>query len=312
MTVRNERLHILTNSHCNNGCLFCSDVHKQNRLDYRSLRKYAEKDLRAMQGKVNKVLFSSGEPTLHPDLIELVEIAKKCGYPEIGLISNGRRFADKKFCEKIVKAGVTEINVSLHGSVKEIHEKITRVPGSFSETFLGICNLSFLREKYPFQLYINFLMNKINYKNIKDFLELIISFPNIEGIVLNTVLPEGRAEENFEEIVPDYSKVGKNLRKAVAQIERKSKKHPKIYIMGLPPCLIRGLETNVINYEPAMRRKNLEARKTKPASVRWPEKIKGANCRKCKMNEECSGVWKSYIKRKGWKEFNPVIFQKKR
>ena len=155
-------------------------------------------------------------------------------------------------------------------------------------------------------------MNKINYKNIEDFLGLMISFPNIEGIVLNTVLPEGRAKDNFEEIVPDYSKVAKHLKKAIAQIERRSTKHPKINIMGLPPCLIQGLETNIINYEPAMRRKNLEVRKAKPTSVQWPEKIKGVNCRKCKMSEECSGVWKSYVERKGWKEFEPVIFQKKR
>lgn len=143
---KEKRLHIFTNSYCNNGCLFCSDVRWTSPTPLDVLDKNALEDLRRMRGKVTKVLFSAGEPTLNEKLVDYIDLAKKYGYKEIGLITNGRKLKDKEYAESLFRVGLNEINVSLHGSKKEIHDKITRVPGSFEETFLGLCNLSFLKK----------------------------------------------------------------------------------------------------------------------------------------------------------------------
>lgn len=305
--TKEKRLHILTNSHCNNGCLFCSDLHKQNRAEFKNLKKYAQNDLKAMRGKIDRVLFSSGEPTLNPSLPDLIKLAMEYGYKKVDLITNGRKLADKKFCESLLRAGLNEISVSLHGSKKEVHDAITRVPGSFEETFLGLCNLSFFAKKYPFRFFVNFLLNKINYRDMENYLRLMLTFDGVEGIVFNTVLPEGRADRYFEQIVPRYSGVGKEVARVLKKFEKRLKnRRPEILILGLPPCVLPGAERNIIEYESAVRRKNAKSEAIKPTSVKWPKKIKGPECAECRFFDSCSGVWEAYVRRRGWKEFKPV------
>jgi len=304
---KEERLHIFTNSYCNSGCLFCSDVRWTNPTPLDVLNKNAEEDLKRMRGKMSKVLFTAAEPTLNEKLVHYIGLAKKYGYKEIGLITNGRKLKDKKYCESLFEAGLNEINVSLHSSRKEIHDRLTRVPGSFEETFLGLCNLTFLKEKYPFSFYVNFLANKINYLDLQPFLKMILGFKGINGIVLNTVLPKGQAERHFEEIVPLYQDVGRQMVKVLNNLAKKNNKNlPCIYILGLPPCLLPGHEDRIIDYESAITRGHPVKDKRKLIKARWEEKINGAPCKKCRFGKNCAGVWASYIKKRGWDEFKPV------
>jgi MoaA/NifB/PqqE/SkfB family radical SAM enzyme len=303
-----KRLHIHTSSFCNSGCLFCSDARWANSKPPEALDKNAREDLKRMRDKVEKVVFSVGEPTLNKNIIEYLKLSKKYGYKEIALITNGRKLKDRDFCESLLAAGLNEINVSLHGSRKEIHDKLTRVPGSFDETFLGLCNLSFLKKKYSFNFYVNFLANKINYRDIQPFLKLILAFEGIQGIILNAVLPKGQAVKFFREIVPYYKDVGREMVKALKNLNiDKDKNNRNIHILGLPPCLLPGFEKNIIDYEYAITRGYEPKNDKKIIRLPWEEKIKGPLCRKCMLNNFCKGVWRSYVKKRGWNEFKPVL-----
>jgi MoaA/NifB/PqqE/SkfB family radical SAM enzyme len=304
---KEDRLHIFTNSYCNSGCLFCSDVRWTNKTPLDILNKNAEEDLRSMKDKMSRVLFTAAEPTLNEKLVYFIGLAKKYGYKEIGLITNGRKLKDRKYCESLFKAGLNGINVSLHGSRKEINDRLTRVPGSFEETFIGLCNLSFLKEKYSFNFYVNFLANKLNYFDLQPFLRMIIGFKGINGIVLNTVLPKGQAEKCFEEIIPSYRAVGRKIVKTLNDLERESHENtPTIRILGLPPCLLPGQNKRIISHESAITRGHPAKDKRRLIKARWEGKIKGVLCKKCKFSRSCSGVWESYIKKRGWDEFKPV------
>jgi MoaA/NifB/PqqE/SkfB family radical SAM enzyme len=305
--VKGERLHILINSFCNNGCIFCSDVHKDNTSNFKILEKYAEADLKRMKGKVKKVLFASGEPTLSKRLVFFVSLAKKYGYESIDVVTNGRKLANEAFCRELLGAGLTEFNVSLHGSRKEVHEKLTRAPGSFDEAFLGLCNLSFLKRDYKFSFYVNFLLNKINYKDLENFLRLMLTFDGLQGIVLNTVLPKGGADRFFEKVVPLYSQVGREVVKVLTKLMPVIKERRlEIFLLGLPPCLLRGFERNIIDYESALIRDGFMKTKSNLSKAKWEDKAYGPLCVNCRARNTCSGVWVSYIKKNGWGEFKPV------
>lgn len=304
-----KRLHIYTNSFCNNSCLFCSDMRWTRPIPLDVLNKNVPIDLKRMKGKVSKIVFTLAEPTLNKRLVEYIGLAKKYEYRVIGLITNGRRLRDKYFCESLFEAGLNEIGVSFHGSNKKIHDTITRGPGSFDDTFLGLCNLSFLKKKYKFDFTVNFLANKLNYKDITPWLKLMMTFDGLDLIAINAVRPKGQAEKYFDKIVPSYRSVGEEIVKSLNSFKKSGRKdYPNIRIMGMPPCLLPGYEGKILEYEASIARGHRIKDKEKLLPVKWaPIKIKRPACEKCHFNNVCSGVWSSYIKKKGWKEFRPVL-----
>lgn len=307
---KRERLHIFINSFCNNGCLFCSDVHYRRSIPVEVLEKNARKDLALMAGKKEEVLFTASEPTLNPNLNEFIALARSYKYKSIGVITNGRKLKDKKYARSLFESGLTEINVSLHGSVKQIHDKITRVKGSFEETFLGICNLSLLKKEFNFDFFVNFTINSLNYYDIPAYLNLISSFSGLDGIIFGAVLPKGRAAENFNLIVPPYSDVGKIIKEAVfgkrSAIEARN--FPQIFILGLPPCVLDEASKHIVSFELPIIRDLRSDSRGKMVKALWEKKEKGILCSKCEYSRVCDGVWESYIQQRGWKEFKPIKF----
>lgn len=121
---------------CNNHCVFCA-------IGDRSARHAARADVEAAlrahrSAGCNLLDLDGGEPSLHPDLMPLVELARELGYRPITLITNGRRLAYRAFAKRLVAAGVDQILVSLHGPDARVHEALTRVPGSYDQTWRGL------------------------------------------------------------------------------------------------------------------------------------------------------------------------------
>jgi len=305
-----ERLHIISNSYCNNSCIFCLAKILGKVGPSLADNDCVKNDLLRMKGKINRVVFSGGEPTLNKNCVYFIKLAKKLGYKEIALTTNGRRFANKDFCLEVLGSGLNEINLSFHGSNKQIQESVTRSPGSFEETFLGVCNLSFLKRKYQFRFNINFTVTKLNYKDLYNFLRLMISFNAVDEIVLNVVIPKGRAEDFFDKVIPRYQMVGDELKKVIPRLKNDLRFKGKlpIFIIGLPFCLLTGVEEYCGIFENLVIRKNfLKKDSIITKSSPWGSKSKGPLCKKCRYDHTCGGVLDSYSKRRGWKEFVPVL-----
>ena len=81
--------------------------------------------------------FSGGEPTLHPDLIELMAHAETLGQIT-GLNTNGRRLAEPGFAEDLVRTGCDHAQITLASQRPELHDRIVGAPGAFAETVEGI------------------------------------------------------------------------------------------------------------------------------------------------------------------------------
>lgn len=300
-----KRLQIITSPACNNNCIFCIDNKLRGRISAETLDRNAIGALKRMAGKVERVLFTAGEPTLNPKLLEFIKLARKLGYREIGLITNGRRLADRGFCRQLLQAGVNEINVSFHGSRANIQDKLTQAKGSFRQTLQGLKNLKELKEKCDFRFLINFTVTEFNLEDIGQFLKLTRRLKP-DALVFNVVIPKGRALDNFELVVPFYSQVARDFKKALGKNESIS-----ISILGLPFCLMRGgLERFGGGFEKIIIKNPGKKSRLKRVSP-WGETIKGTDCKKCNCRQICQGVWRSYIKKRGWQEFKPIYGQKK-
>lgn len=123
---------------CNNRCYFCFNHGKIFETD---LSKIKDSIREGFEGGCRQVVFTGQEPTLHPDIEEILGQAGMIGYEVIQLVSNARLFTYKKFAEKMILAGMTELLVPLYGPDAESHDTITQVPGSFDQTTRGIRNV---------------------------------------------------------------------------------------------------------------------------------------------------------------------------
>lgn len=93
---------------CNNLCVFCVQGDKRHHYPQRSFEEICQ-HLKAEYDKgLRAVVFTGGEPTVHPDLVSAVRYARDLGYVSIQIQSNGRKFADEEYLDSLIEAGANE------------------------------------------------------------------------------------------------------------------------------------------------------------------------------------------------------------
>jgi len=132
---------------CNNHCKFCIQGNKRDIIPAKPEEEIREDLEQSLHQGIREVVFTGGEPTLHPRLLNLIRFAKGLGYKQIQIQTNGRLFAYLDFCKEATSAGVNEFGVSIHGHFAKIHDFLTSVPGSFNQVIQGIKNLKSLNQK---------------------------------------------------------------------------------------------------------------------------------------------------------------------
>lgn len=109
------------------------------------------------------------EPTLYKKLPELIALGKKYKVPYISLTTNANLLTEEKI-ETLLKAGLNEFTISLHGVTKESYEDF--MGKANYEKFHGAFNaFKKLKEIYDFKVRINYTFNKDNFHELEDFFE---------------------------------------------------------------------------------------------------------------------------------------------
>jgi radical SAM protein with 4Fe4S-binding SPASM domain len=121
---------------CNNACRHC--YNERSRAGLKSLEPH---DWRRVLEKlaavgIPHVIFTGGEPTLHPELTGLIRYASQLGLVS-GLNTNGRRLGDPAVAAALAASGLCHVQITLESCRPEVHNAMTR-SNSFDETVEGI------------------------------------------------------------------------------------------------------------------------------------------------------------------------------
>ncbi len=101
------------NRQCNLACYWCYQGKLLSSVEKMTLDLARELiDLSIGMG-AQKIILLGGEPTIHPDFLEIVRYCRKV---ETGLLTNGIAFANKKFLARTLDAGLSAISTSLKGT----------------------------------------------------------------------------------------------------------------------------------------------------------------------------------------------------
>lgn len=106
------------------------------------------------------------EPTLYKNLVRIVELGKQYKVPYISITTNANLLT-KENIEPLLKAGLNEFTISLHGVTKESYENFMK-KASYDKFQNALNAFVELKKSYDFKVRINYTFNKDNFYELKD------------------------------------------------------------------------------------------------------------------------------------------------
>ena len=129
---------IVLNAYCNQSCIWCYNMSKLYDSHQISEEMFDSILIKLVANGCNKLLLIGGEPTLHPLLPYFIIKAIEAGISRVFIVSNGYHIHGDFFDVLRNQQSNVIINMSIHGSNKEIHDKLTQTSGSFDALMSNI------------------------------------------------------------------------------------------------------------------------------------------------------------------------------
>ncbi|KAF0127684.1 MAG: hypothetical protein FD154_30 [Elusimicrobia bacterium] len=278
-------------------CTNMSSFSAQDSAQYR-LKGQVEKLERYLRGarvygknadRADYVSLTGGEPTLHPEFFQLLNYFRRRlpGTP-ITLLSNGRRFADRRFASRFAAAARPPFAaaIALHGPAPRVHDAVAGVRGAFAQTVRGIKNLLELAPDLGLEIRI-----VLHGKSVAAFPRtlafLLKKFPDTARYCLSVVHYEieGMSDKNHRQVGLKFSASSAALRGATPLL--KKFRNPRLY--HFPVCQVSA-----------------ELRPLCRVTLPREERIYPPVCRGCAARRKCLGLMLEYYKKFGDAELRPV------
>lgn len=292
---------------CVNDCVFCSESDRMERfkklpVDFSEIKKVLAAKRKAGFEFVN---FTGGEPTLHPNFIEIIKFAKRTGYRTyIG--TNGTMLARPDFCKKAALF-LDEISLSIHGYNSLTHDSLVKREGAFRDIKRAVKNLDALNFKNKFA---NIVATNKNFAYLEKILIFLIK-NNFKQVLFSNTAPEGNGLKNFKKLevrINAWKKIIPRLKKT------SEKSNIPIRFFGLPICALKGavsLSNDIYWDARTTVEKGLDEKlriiltETKDLIPnRNREKISA--CEDCPYQKLCFGVFKEYVENFGQSELKII------
>lgn len=329
---------LLVGSRCNNNCVFCVaryDNTKEypeilNNLEQLRIQKlqvirnrlFEEKTTKEITRKIQQVkkngyeaiMFEGGESTIREDIFSLINYAREIGFKNIKILTNGRMLSYFSFCERLIRSGVQEFNLSLHGHNSFIHDTITRSRDSFNQSVRGIRNILFFSD---ISVSVTTVVCKLNHSYLNKIGKFLSNL-GVKKWQIRNLAPEGKAIKQFSKLSIKPLKLSLSMRK----ILNISYLFEQIKLVDFPVCIfgqeylklhnrnINFMSLNETHVRLLEQEKVLFSRYKRYSVSTYLKKP--LICKKCICTEYCVGVFGYYLDLYGdahMKEF--ICLQKK-
>ncbi|HAZ07017.1 MAG TPA: hypothetical protein DCZ01_00525 [Elusimicrobia bacterium] len=226
------------------------------------------------QQDVLECVLSGPEPLASPVFFKVLAAARRLGYANIRLNTNGIRLADRALTQQLARCGIRGVDIPVYGSNAKLHDRMTGMAGSFILLMKAIDNL----RNCP-GIRIEVVHTVILKQNLRDLSKLCARTKDLGLPKLEIWMPFARPSANelsrLRDICPSLTDVGKALRRIPSEFYR---------FLGMPLCLC-------------------------PPQVPLGVSLRGfqyaRKCQGCTMRAACVGVRESYLLLYGDKELRP-------
>ena len=281
---------------CNEQCRFCPCSKDEKKAGIITCFLELKNSIDAFcSNDIHKLVISGGEPTLHPQLPDIIHYAQNLGI-EVVLLSNSERFSEPKFFENFLnKVNVSMLTVitTLHSSRKEKHERANQTPNSFKKTIDGLgylCNAGV-------NLILKHCITKHNYQDLTEFYNFVDNeFPEKVSIQLCSIdycgIPENLLAQEMLPFPDIRSHLEMMFDTHMKRCEQGSKRN--LYCINIPLCSCDVYYWGFMRLPP---RKIYEAYKD-PHSSKIIDASNnvgtfGEACKHCKAFSICNGTYRT-------------------
>ncbi len=288
---RPPRVLLRVNGHCNMSCSFCFVDRTVPDFEAQDLKRDIDR-MRSSGGR--HLVLSGGEPTLHPELPELLGHGRQLGFETIEIQTNGVRAADVAYAAELVAAGLGRATISLHSVSAVESDRVTRLPGGFDKTLQAIDNFRAL----GISTQIAHVITKANYRELPHTVRWLRErFPSSGGhLSLCLAIAQGISDLVFTGVVPTFTEIEPWVREALDYcLEHDVGFGGMIGQGGYPPCMLGG---QLRYYENVLDQVFV----SEDSSEQF---YKAERCRECSFEPYCVGVRRAYVDTYGDDELRP-------
>lgn len=313
MEKRNS-LHIAVSDTCNNSCVFCLNSRVNGKIDGKTNRDFDWDEIKNAidkgyyQSELRELQITIAEPTLGPHLVDAVDYAKNLGYSWISMNTNGRRLYQNNLIEKLLHAGLNQIELSIHGPNSDIHDTLVQRKGAFAEIAKGLEIMKTLRSAYNFRLNFLYVITSVNLPCIEEMFKFFLKYssPDDGEVLSYTCLKAlGLAADTFAKYGLKYGEIADEWLRVWRELNSPS----GMLLCEIPGCVLLD-ELRAGEALPPIDipdRRYISSENSEVKHFTDYNYCKRDECDKCILNPVCSGVLKNYIKLFDWSEFQPVL-----
>jgi pyruvate-formate lyase-activating enzyme len=224
-----------TTTFCNAKCKFCIVYDKLNRPELNMTDEQVYATLRQSRaGGSTEVGYSGGEPSIDPRIIDIVRFARELGFTHQSMNTNGIRFKQQQFCRDILDAGLTSIDISIHGHTDELHDGLVAKRGALAAIREACANLRELSQTYRFHLSATIVLARDNYKELRNICVFLDSI-GVTHKRLKYAYEGHMSHDMIIEQVAPYQEVVASIQEALDYL---ATKRWGFYITHIPMCLL--------------------------------------------------------------------------
>lgn len=240
---------------------------------------------------VRAVHFTGGEPTLHPDLLAVLQRCNALGL-RTGLGTNGWRLSEPAYAARIAPL-LDEVIVSLHGPNAEVHDALTQRAGSFDRAVRALGHLS--------RPGVNVVVTPASLPSLVATVQLAVE-RGAAFILVSAVSPEGAGEADYDTLavrLTEWPAAAEAVVRAVGE-------QVPLRFFGLPACALGSARarSNDLYWSPRVTvewaTRPTGARLTSIVSTK-PDRGRApvAACATCAWAKACPGPFVRYVERYG-------------
>ncbi|MDD3149607.1 MAG: radical SAM protein [Candidatus Gastranaerophilales bacterium] len=220
---------------CNLRCKFCyysekvSDYkHPEHKFISIDKAKQICKTMKEFYGNT-AVDIEGGEPTIYPEILELVSYCKEIGLKPT-LITNAIALNDIEKCKQLKDAGVDDFLVSIHALGKS-YDEIVRMEGASIRQMQALDNL--IQLKIPFR--VNTVLSMEAIPQLMDIAEISVKkgAKVFNFIAFNPFIDQSTGNRAIETI-PKYSEI---VKKIIPVIDYLDSNNIEVNVRYLPMCV---------------------------------------------------------------------------
>jgi hypothetical protein len=258
---------------CDNACVFCAQegLPRDSRPDEEILAALAQ-----LKEGSDRVTFTGGEPGIDGRLESMVARAKSAGFSGIGVQTNGRALAVEGKIERLRRAGLTDVHLSLHGAEARVHDWCVGVSGAFDH---AVRTLRAARAA-ALEVVVVTVVAKPNFRVLAPIARLL-SASGVTAWCLDVPSWRGRAATAADRVIP---RLALALPFGLHAVDVANASGLPVFLRGAPSCLLGPFARFALSGSP---------------------RAYGKVCETCASRGVCPGVDAEYLARYGEGELAP-------